>query len=489
MDWLTAQAHAAPDKLALLFAGKTYTYRQLNALVDGLSGHLAALRLPAGSIVAAHLPSSAEYVALVHALARMGLVLAPLNTRLTSAELGAQLAHLQPALVIYDDTHPQLLPGGVEKSPPPFGRGWGWASQTLSLSQLMALPPATFAPAPLNLDALQSIVFTSGSSGAPKGVQITFDNVFWNAVASAGRLGALPNDRWLSVLPLFHVGGLTVVFRSCIFGAGMALHPKFDLEAVSRALDEDGITLVSLVPTMLVRLMEYRAQVPSGLRLVLLGGAAASPELMAECARRGWRVAPTYGLTEATSQVATMLPDDAARKPGSVGKPLFGAQVRILNALEEPSPSGEIGEIAVSGPTVMRGYFKNPEASAKAIRQNELRTGDMGYLDADGDLFVLQRRSDLIVSGGENVYPAEVERALRSHPRVRDALVVGLPDAEWGQRVAALVVADGVTAEELVARTRALLAGYKLPRVVRFVPALPLLANGKLDRAGAREMF
>ena len=489
-DWLAAQAIASPDKLALVATRphrferpvrSNLAYRQLNALVDGMCGRLASLHLARGSIVAAHLPSSAEYVALVHALARMGLVLAPLNTRLTSAELEAQLNHVRPALLIYDEAEPTSIPSHWEKM-----RAVG---QTLTLQKLMALPPAPFAPAPMDLERLQSIVFTSGSSGAPKGVQITFGNLFWNAIASAARLGVMPDDRWLSVLPLFHVGGLTVIFRSCIFGTAMALHPKFDVDAVSRSLDEDAITLVSLVPTMLGRLMELRAQVPSSLRLILLGGAAASEELLAEAARRGWPVAPTYGLTEATSQVATMPPDEAARKPGSVGKPLFGAQVRILDALGEPSPNGEIGEIAVRGPTVMRSYFDNAEATAKAICQNELRTGDMGYVDAEGDLFVLQRRSDLIVTGGENVYPAEVERALRSHPKVKDALVVGLPDAEWGQRVAALVVADGITADELLAHARTTLAGYKLPRVVRFAPALPLLANGKLDRAGARAML
>jgi o-succinylbenzoate---CoA ligase len=221
---------------------------------------------------------------------------------------------------------------------------------------------------------------------------------------------------------------------------------------------------------------------------VLLGGAAADEALLARALARGVPIATTYGLTEAASQVATQTPAETARKPGSVGKPVPNTCVRIIDAAGNELPSGEIGEIAVRGPTVMRGYLDNPEATAQALVDGELRTGDLGYRDADGDLFVMQRRTDLIVSGGENVYPAEVERVLRAHPAVEQALVVGVPDAEWGQRVGALLVTrEGETLDldGLLRHAREQLAGYKLPRVVRAVNAFPLLPNGKHDRRAA----
>jgi O-succinylbenzoic acid--CoA ligase len=203
-------------------------------------------------------------------------------------------------------------------------------------------------------------------------------------------------------------------------------------------------------------------------------------------------VAPTYGLTEAASQVATMPPQDAARKPGSAGRPLLFTSVRIVNEAGQELPAGAYGEVVVSGPTVMRGYFNNPEATAKTLRDDQLYTGDIGYLDEDGDLWLVQRRSDVIVSGGENVYPAEVERALEQHPAVAVVCVVGLPHPEWGQQVAAAVVlreGQSLAEVELLTFGRERLAGYKLPRVVRFVKSLPQTASGKIARQAVTEMF
>ncbi|MCB8987976.1 MAG: AMP-binding protein [Ardenticatenaceae bacterium] len=263
-----------------------------------------------------------------------------------------------------------------------------------------------------------------------------------SAQASAERLGVQADDLWLSVLPLYHVGGLAVVWRSCLVGTAVDLHARFDLDAINEALDTKPITLISLVPTMLHRLLQARQTWPDTLRLVLLGGAAAPPDLLQQAQAVHLPVATTYGLTEAASQVATMLPQAVTRKPGSVGKPLHGTTLDIVDEHGRSLPPHTIGEIVVSGPTVMAGYFisdfglgiseeglQNPKSEIR-----NLHTGDMGYLDEDGDLWVVQRRSDLIVSGGENVYPAEVEAVLRSHTAVANACVVGLPDPEWGRK-------------------------------------------------------
>lgn len=485
-DWLAAQARAKPEGLALTFrGGEHWCYRELDAAVNVWCARLAALGLREDEILATHLPNVPAHVMLVYAAARLGLVLAPLNTRLTVAELAVQLAHVKPAVLICDDVNVRDALAG-------FAR----IAATLAYCDALNLqsPISNLSVAdPFGLERVQAIVFTSGSTGAPKGVELIFGNHFYSAMGSAARLGTLPNDCWLSCLPLFHVGGLAIIFRACLYGIAVALHERFDLDAMNAALDTQPITLVSLVPTMLKRLLETRDVFPASLRLVLLGGAAADEALLRDCVQRGVPVAPTYGLTEAASQVATLLPQDVAMKPGSVGKPLLFTQVRVVDEAGRDVPLNEIGEVVVHGPTVMRGYFNNPEATATAIHPNHgLHTGDLGYVDAEGDVWIVQRRSDLIVTGGENVFPAEVERALRQHPAVREALVVGLPDAEWGQRVAALVVLnEGATlaANDLIADARSRLAGYKLPRVVRFVDQLPVLANGKVDRTAVRNLL
>jgi O-succinylbenzoic acid--CoA ligase len=323
---------------------------------------------------------------------------------------------------------------------------------------------------------------------------LTFANHFWSATASSYRLGLSPEERWLSCLPLYHVGGLAVVFRSCLYGTAIVLHERFDLGAFNTSLERDQITLTSLVPTMLHRLLAMRKGQawPASLRHILLGGAAATPELLAAAQASSAPVATTYGLTEAASQVATLCPADVVRKPGSVGRPLMFTNVRIVDETGATLRPGEKGEIVVTGPTVMSGYYKNPAATAKTIRNGDLFTGDIGYLDDEGDLWLVQRRNDIIISGGENIYPAEVEAVLRQHPAVAAVAVVGVPNAEWGQVVAALVECHPhkqVTAAELLAFSRQQLAGYKQPRLLAFTDALPQTASGKIERRTVIERF
>jgi len=316
---------------------------------------------------------------------------------------------------------------------------------------------------------------------------ITFANHFWSAIGSAFRLGVDRDDRWLVCLPLYHVGGLAILFRSCLYGTAVVLHDGFDVAAVGHSLRHDSVTLASLVPTMLVRLLHeglVGCAAPA-LRLVLLGGAAAPASLLAEARAAGLPVAVTYGLTEAASQVATLLPDSAATKPGCTGRPLLFTAVAVVDEQGHPLPPNTPGDIIVAGPTVMAGYYRDEAATAAALRDGYLHTGDIGLLDSDGDLWLLDRRADLIVSGGENVYPAEVERVLREHPAVALAAVVGLPHPEWGQQVAAAVVLrrpGAATAGALLAHCRARLPGYKCPRRLRLVDALPQTASGKIQR-------
>ena len=507
-DWLRWRAVATPGKLAILHEGRLVSYAELERLADGMAVGLTARGLQPGDRVAMQVDSSVEAIALIHAVARVGAVLVPLNTRLTAAERGRQLSLVEPALLVVDREPVAAEVGSVSQEP---------QSTTLAVPALMSEPPEIVTltglapdeasigrnaperwPEPSLLAEVQaqSIIFTSGTTGTPKGVQLSFDNHFWSATASSYRLGVETNDRWLSCLPLYHVGGLAVVFRSCLYGTAIVLQRGFELEPFQRCLREDRVTLTSLVPTMLLRLLHSSPVTvwPESLRMVLLGGAAAAPELLNAAREADVPVAATYGLTEAASQVATALPADVQRKPDSVGRPLLFTELRIADADGNALPSGQIGEILVRGPQVMAAYYGNPAATDSALREGWLHTGDMGSLDADGDLIVVQRRADMIVSGGENIYPAEVEAALREHPAVADVCVVGLPDAEWGQRCAAAVRLRGgktLSSEALLAFSRARLAGYKQPsaKLIRFVDALPQTASGKIARQAVERLL
>ncbi len=492
-DWLTSRVQASPQKTALIIGEQQWTYAELDQKVNRVCARLVDAGVESGDFVGVLMPNCLEYVCLIHALARLGAILVPLNTRLTAAELQWQIEHVGCELVLYAEELVDEL-SIVNSQWSMVNESWLDGDLSLTINNCQ-----------LTIDNYQAVVFTSGTSGKPKGVPLTFNNHFYSALASGYRLGVLPDDVWLSCLPLYHVGGLAVIWRSCLYGTAVNLHPRFILEDVNRALDSLPITLISLVPTMLHRLLETRRHWPASLRLILLGGAAAAPELVERANGLERKqltidncqlsivnsplVAPTYGLTEAASQVATMTPAEAAQKPGSVGKPLLFTGVEIVDENGRSLPPNAYGEIVVTGPTVIAGYFNaqriTDSDSSFNPHPSSFHTGDIGYLDDDGDLWLVQRRSDLIVSGGENVYPAEVEAALKRHPAVANACVVGLPDAEWGQTVAAMVQLlpeASLTESELLAFCRDRLARYKQPRLLKFVSELPLTASGKIAR-------
>lgn len=479
LDWLKARITASPEALALIYDEKRWTYADLDQEVDNLAGALIQSGITQGEHIAVLLDASPQYVALIFALMRIQAVLVPLNTRLTPSEWAWQVEQADITTLIFSSAYKEAASGlPVEYS--------------LNIAHLPdGVPNGGVAQPELDLDALQAIVFTSGTTSSPKGVMLTYGNHYASAMSSAYRIGVQPDDLWLSCLPLHHVGGLAVFFRSCLYGTGVLLHNRFEAKRVSKALDELPITMISVVPTMLYRLLEHRQQweLPA-LRCVLLGGAAAQPELIERAFAHNLPIHTTYGLTEASSQVATMLPHDVRQKPGSVGKGLLFTAVDVINDSGNSAAAGEFGEVVVSGPTVMQGYYNNSEATQRTLLNGTLHTGDIGYKDADGDLFVLQRRSDLIISGGENVLPSEVEAVLKAYPAVDDVVVVGVDDIEWGQKVAALVITSTrITAEDLQAYARQHLAGPKRPRVIAFTDHFPRTASGKVKRAAVREMF
>lgn len=309
-----------------------------------------------------------------------------------------------------------------------------------------------------DLDATAIVVHTSGTTSGPRPVKLTYGNWLWSALGSAVALGVARDDAWLCTLPLSHVGGLSILVRSAIYATSVVLHERFDAEAAADEIATRA-TLVSVVPTTLARLLDAGLRHPPRLRAALVGGAPIAPALLQRAAAAGVPTVSTYGLTEACSQVTTG------------GPPLFCTRVRI----------GPAREILVAGPTVAPGALRD---------DGWLHTGDEGALDADGNLIVTGRAGDTIITGGENVAPAEVEAVLESHPAVAEAAVHGVPDPEWGERVTATIVlrdGESATEDELRSYCRVRLAGYKMPRVYRFSPRLPRTASGKLLRRSLEE--
>jgi O-succinylbenzoic acid--CoA ligase len=482
VPWLAARARRDPAGEAVVAGDLRLDWAGLAARVARLAGGLAALGLRPGDRVAVVMEPSVRLVELVHAAQYAGLGLVLLHPRLAGAEIAALVRHAEPALVVHDDAHAALVSADRPRGDSaPASRAIAVpAPRVMAAPALDELPPVAVPPVAVEAAAVQTILYTSGTTGRPKGVVSTHANHHASAVASRRHLGARPGDRWLSVLPLCHVGGLSIVMRSVLDGTPLVLHARFDPAAVWRTLAAERITLLSLVPTMLHRLLDAAPgdSVAPALRCVLVGGAALAPALAARARAAGLPVAPTYGLTEAASQVATAPPgaDDAA----GVGRPLSGTRVRIA----DPDAEGR-GEILVAGPTVMAGYFRDPAATAAALRDGWLHTGDVGRLDAAGRLTVLDRRTDLVVTGGENVHPAEVEGVLLAHPAIAEAAVYGVADPEWGKRVqAAVVLRPGADFDEAALRAwcRARLAGFKVPRAIAAVAELPRTASGKLRR-------
>jgi O-succinylbenzoic acid--CoA ligase len=437
-NWLAQRAQTGPDRMALIADGIELSYGQLEEEATRAARRLAARGVRRGAIVALGRRAGAEYVIVLHALMKLGAVAYPLNLRLAPAELEAELERAQPQLVLSDDD--QL---------------------TMSEADLPLLGEH-------DLDAIHCRILTSGTSGHPRPIGLTYGNHLWSAVGSAFNLGVDPGDRWLCCLPLYHVGGLEIVMRSVIYGTGAVVHDGFDVGRVADALHRDGVTLMSVVTTQLVRLLKAGVDL-SGPRAILVGGGPVPLEVLEEASGRGAAVVQTYGLTETASQVTTLAPHDARRKLGSAGRPLLTTHLRIQD-----------GEILVQGPVVAPGC---------ADEDGWLHTGDLGHIDDEGFLYVEDRLGDVIVSGGENVLPAEVEEVLLRHPAVADAAAVGRADAEWQEAVAAVVVLrDGAAAgpDELRRHCAEALAGYKVPKRFEFVAELPRTASGKLMRRALR---
>jgi O-succinylbenzoic acid--CoA ligase len=488
-DPLFHRARATPDATALVSAesGTEWSYGVLDGDVERLAGQLASLGLTAGDHLGVLMETSVEFVRLVHAAGRLGLVLVPLNARLTADELAAQADRADlTALVCSADTEPQAVEA-ADSVPVASVDDPQWEGVT----HLQQTAVADFERGQWDEDDTQLLLFTSGTTGQPKAVQLTAGNLQASAVASAFRLGIVPDDRWLVTLPMYHMGGLAPVLRCALYGTTVVVREGFDPGPTADDIGEYDVTGVSLVPTMLTRMLDARGTLSDTLRFVLLGGAPAPATLIERCRDYSVPVYPTYGMTETASQIATADAADAFDFAGTVGRPLMWTEVTVIADDGTPLSPGETGELVVAGPTVTPGYYDDEPATETAFCEHGLRTGDVGRRDESGRLWVLNRKGETIITGGENVQPGEVASVLRDHRDVREVAVVGVPDDEWGERVGALIVprSESLTVEDVEAHCEASLAGFKRPRLIAFAEELPRTPSGTVKRDAVRDVL
>ncbi len=480
-DWVRGRAQATPARVAIIDAdtGVELTYGALDAAADRFAARLTRAGVRPGDRVAALCLNRAEVFALLFGCGRIGATLLPLSWRLAVPELGAIVADARPALLLHDEAHAAMAHALVAERPMAIGAIDGDSVAGRADSAGGGPGPAM-------------ILYTSGTTGRPKGAMLPWRQITTNAINSTLSFDLRASDRCLAFLPLFHTGGLNCLATPLLWRGGAVVStPRFDPEQALTVMHEHRVSTIIAVPTMFDMLFEngLEERRPPSLRLLLCGGAPCPDALLDRAHAAGFAMQQGYGLTEAGPNLFTGSPLEGPDRLGTVGRPSIHAEIALMRDGERVEV-GDVGEIVVRGPLVMDGYFERPEATAETIdAEGWLHTGDLATRSESGVFRVVGRSKEMFISGGENVYPAEVENVLRQHPSIRDAAVVGVDDARWGQVGLAGVVARGaLDPSELRRWARERLAPFKVPRHVRLLNALPLNASGKVVKSELARM-
>ncbi|WP_181802850.1 class I adenylate-forming enzyme family protein [Streptomyces shenzhenensis] len=479
-------ARRQPHRTAIVHEDSSLTYADLGELIRRMSGTLRAAGAGRGDRIACVSENRPELLVAAYACSRVGAAFVPVNAASTGEELRFVLADTKPAVILAGAKARALRSAEMTDLPVIVDLD-DWAADASP-----PLPDADCAEA--DPDDLAVICYTSGTAGKPKGVLLTHRSLHWNSFNTLLGLDIASDDVALVNTPLFHTAALNTIATNTLYKGGtLVLQQKFDAQACLDAIERFGVTTMFAVPTMLALLESHHAFDPAKLRTlrwVLSGGAPLPPDLAARWSDVGIPVIASFGLSEAGPSVTFRRPDDVARKSSSSGPPAPLTDVRILDSTGAEVPNGTPGEVVVTGPHIAAGYWNRLEATRDTFRTDGLHTGDQGYLDTDGDLVIAGRLKDTIITGGENVDPVEVEQAVLQHPAVAEAVVVGVPDPVWGQRVTAVLVThpgETVEPEALQSYLAGRLAKYKLPRRVEQWDAIPKSSVGKIRRNEIQE--
>jgi len=496
--WIERNARLIPEKTAIRFPGREVSYAELGTLVDRIAAALAASGVKRGDCVAFLGFNRPEMLALLFACARLGTLFMPLNWRLAGPEHSQMLQDCPPKALIVDSGFVAQTTGirttlaaGIELiACGPGADGWT-AWEDFCARGTRPAPPASRD----DENAPLLICYTSGSTGKPKGVLLSQRAIVCNAANSIDMHELTADDVVLTTLPLFHVGGLNNLTTPALqAGCTVVLHPKFDADATFDAIEREGVTLTVLVPAQLDMMMAHRRWAGadfSGLRMITTGSTIVPMHIIHAVHDKGVPLVQVYGATETCPIAVYLKAEDAMRKPGSTGREAAYCRMRIIDRFGSEVPAGATGEILVKGDNVMSGYWLAPQATAAVLVDGWFHTGDMGHLDEEGYLYVDGRSKDMIISGGENIYPAEIENLLIECPDIAEASVIGRPDERWGEIVVAVVVPRAnreVSSEQVLKLLEGRIARYKHPKEVIVAAALPKTALGKIRKEDVRQM-
>lgn len=463
--WLTKQAAQNPNKIAIEDEdGNKLTFRELKELSQKRAYELYEYGVRKNEHIGLLMTNQIDMVIHIHALSYLKAVIVFLNVRLTENELVYQIEKADVKYVI------------TEKGRLNEQEDWVIINEKLNMPNVIEVELAS----EIDLDEAFTMMFTSGTTGFPKAVIHTYGNHFWSAAGSLLNLKHYDDDKWLLPLPIFHVGGFSILMRSVIYGMSVFLIKKYEAEKVFHIIKQNKITIASFVTVMLQDFVDYleKESYPKQLRTILLGGGAIPTPLLGKVRQKNIPVFQSYGMTETSSQIVTLSEQHIVTKHGSAGTPLFPAQLKV------EADKGSVGEVFVKGPMVFHGYYKNEEANEASFVDGWFKTGDLGYLDQDDFLYVVERRSDLIISGGENIYPSEIEHVLLEIDEIKEVAVVGREDERWGQIPVAYLVCESEEANlaKIKEYVEKKLASYKQPKDYIFIDELPRTASNKIMR-------
>jgi len=499
-DWIKCHADTTPDKPAILFEGREISYARLARRIERCARVLVAgLGINPGDRVAYLGQNSPEQIALLFACARVGAILLPLNWRLAAPEHVQLLQHARPQAMFVDGLFTDHVNGVREQldfitlvSYADQGEGWAWFNE---LEDARRGQPVIADPVGLSEDDGLLLCYTSGTTGVPKGALLSKRALACNAANSVDMHAMTEDDMVLTVLPMFHVGGLNIQTIPALFaGATVVLLRQFDVDSFYQAFEEQPVTLTLIVPTIMLLLMadeRWAKGKPDSLRIISIGSTVVPENMVSKVCDWGVPLVQVYGSTETCPIAAYTPPVDAARKPASTGKTAKYCEILIVDKTGEELACGESGEILVRGPNVMTEYWHDADASREVFSNGWLHTGDIGHFDEEGFLFVDGRLKDMIISGGENIYPALIENLLAEYEDIEEVAVVGRPDDHWGEvAVAVVVVKEGstVNAEKIINFCSGRISRFSCPREAVRVDSLPRNAMGKVLKEEVRQL-